>query len=163
MTSRERWTIYPLLFFALAMAARDKVATPPESSFRSITCQRLVVQNLNGQPLIQIGVSADGNGAIEVLRPSNATATANAPPESLLEISANERGGYFTAFGTEDRPGILVGYRVKEDFGGLMAVNGADELVGAGDTFRGSAWGIHCLAPPPVEKAKEEPVEKTRE
>lgn len=147
MTSRERWTVYPLLFLALGMASVDKLGTPSETSFRAVSCQQLVVRNVNGQPLVQLGASDEGDGVVEILRPENGGLPSSPASIPWLEISANERGGYLQAFGDEDRPAIFLGYRPEQEFGGLMAIDNGDDLLDASATYRGAAWGVHCLRP----------------
>ena len=43
MSSRERWTIYPLLFLALGVSLRDKITSTLD--LRSITCEELTVRS----------------------------------------------------------------------------------------------------------------------
>ena len=61
MTSRERWTVYPLLFLALGLAVRAAVlcderfaAPPPETlEIKRIECRELIVRDADGTILIQ--------------------------------------------------------------------------------------------------------------
>src|SRR5437016_4917791 len=71
MTSRERWTIYPLLFLALGISLRDKITSTVD--LRSITCEvlsivdhegkqqlrltsgQMVLSGADGEPLVEIG------------------------------------------------------------------------------------------------------------
>ncbi|NDC54222.1 MAG: hypothetical protein EBZ74_07975 [Planctomycetia bacterium] len=75
MTSRERWTIYPLLFLALGLAVRA-VAVPEERLAAAkvgdleaarLTCREIVLEAENGTVLIHMGrVIGAGGGRIEI-------------------------------------------------------------------------------------------------
>ena len=75
MTSRERWTVYPLLFLALGLAIRAAVL--PAENFTTATiqgldatrliCREIVVASEDGTILVHIGRVMDGGGGrIEV-------------------------------------------------------------------------------------------------
>ena len=75
MTSGERWTVYPLLFFALGLAFR--AAALPDANFTTATiegldatrlvCREIVVAAEDGTILVHIGRVMDGGGGrIEV-------------------------------------------------------------------------------------------------
>ena len=75
MSSRERWTVYPLLFLALGLAMRA-VAVPSEefaaAKVESLqatrrVCREIVVGDEDGTILVHIGrVVGGGGGRIEV-------------------------------------------------------------------------------------------------
>ena len=75
MTSRERWTVYPLLFLALGLAVRA-VAVPEERFAAALvgdletsrlTCREIVVRSEDGTVLIHMGrVVGGGGGRIEI-------------------------------------------------------------------------------------------------
>jgi hypothetical protein len=75
MTSRERWTVYPLLFLAIGLAVRA-VAVPEEKFAAAqvgdletsrITCREIVVEAEDGTVLIHMGrVIGAGGGRIEI-------------------------------------------------------------------------------------------------
>lgn len=72
MTTRERWTVYPLLFLAIGLALRG-VAVPPERfsagmvEAARITCGEIVVADDDGTKLVHIGrVKGGGGGRIEI-------------------------------------------------------------------------------------------------
>lgn len=62
MTSRERWTVYPLLFLALGLAVRaavlceEHVAAPPPEAIEAerIECRELIVRDPAGGILLQV-------------------------------------------------------------------------------------------------------------
>ena len=63
MSDRERWIVYPLLFLAIGMSLRDK--TLPT---KRLVTQKLVVLNDNDASVVEIGATAEGNGAIRARR-----------------------------------------------------------------------------------------------
>jgi hypothetical protein len=83
MTDRERWTVYPLLFLALASSLKDKLVEPTELDIPRVRCQelvvgvgdhaqvqiaaqdhggRIVVANTEGKPLVVLGADSQGVG-----------------------------------------------------------------------------------------------------
>jgi hypothetical protein len=73
MSSRERWTVYPLLFLTLGIALTDKITQQVRT--RQVVCQSLLVTDPGGKPQVIVGqigslvgmMFADPNGRI---RPS---------------------------------------------------------------------------------------------
>ena len=63
MSDRERWIVYPLLFLAIGMSLRDK--TLPT---KRVFTEKLVVFNGKDESVVEIGATADGNGAIRARR-----------------------------------------------------------------------------------------------
>ena len=57
MSERERWIIYPLLFFALGAAVRDKILHRVDA--KEIYCESLMIVDQHdptGQPLAELGI-----------------------------------------------------------------------------------------------------------
>jgi len=75
MSSRERWTVYPLLFLAIGLAIRA-AAVPPERfeaakvdslEVTRLVCREIVVEADDGTVLIHMGrVVGKGGGRIEI-------------------------------------------------------------------------------------------------
>lgn len=75
MNSRERWTVYPLLFLAIGLAIRA-AAVPPERfeaakvdalETTRLVCREIVVESIDGTVLIHMGrVVGNGGGRIEI-------------------------------------------------------------------------------------------------
>lgn len=119
MSDRERWIIYPLLFFALVLSAKNWLGTSAdgELTVAKIRCNELVATSPSGKPCVRIrgrmdasgqaifygagskvvtviGVdSKDATGAVEIRRPDGTT---------QIMLSSNERGGVIEVF---DRQG----------------------------------------------------------
>ena len=75
MTSRERWTVYPLLFLALGLAVRSIAV--PQGEFGAarvdslestrLVCKEIVIENDEGTILVHMGrVVKGGGGRIEI-------------------------------------------------------------------------------------------------
>ncbi len=80
MTSRERWTVYPLLCLALGLAMRA-VLVPPEKVGEleaiRVKCRELVVVEPGGTPVVHAGrIQGEGGGRIEVRDAAGLTAVA---------------------------------------------------------------------------------------
>jgi hypothetical protein len=75
MTSRERWTVYPLLFLAIGLAVRA-IAVPQgefaaarvdELESTRLVCKEIVIENDDGTILVHMGrVVGGGGGRIEI-------------------------------------------------------------------------------------------------
>ena len=75
MTTRERWTVYPLLFLAIGLAMRAQSGTPDLNGrirceileAENVVCQNLRVESADGNPLVHLGrVQGGGGGRIEI-------------------------------------------------------------------------------------------------
>ena len=75
MSSRERWTVYPLLFLAIGLAVRSAAVPPAEFAAARVdslqatrmVCRELIVNADDGTILVHIGrVVGGGGGRIEV-------------------------------------------------------------------------------------------------
>ena len=75
MSSRERWTVYPLLFLALGLAVRSIAV--PQGDFAAarvdalestrLVCKELVIESTDGTILVHMGrVVGGGGGRIEI-------------------------------------------------------------------------------------------------
>lgn len=74
MTSRERWTVYPLLFLAIGLAVRAAIVADEDRALRAdgletgqLVCRELLVTGTDGTVLVHIGrVVGGGGGRIEI-------------------------------------------------------------------------------------------------
>lgn len=88
MSTRERWIVYPLLFFALCFDILPRLVktagAPSEIQCRTIDCQELRVRTINGRPYVSQPVA--------IMVPSSAVPRANAAPgeEDQAEQSETE-------------------------------------------------------------------------
>ena len=58
MSSRERWTVYPLLFLTLGMTLKDKVTRQINTD--RIECKTLLVTDRQGNPRVIVAPTDDG-------------------------------------------------------------------------------------------------------
>lgn len=75
MSSRERWTVYPLLFLAIGLAVRAGVPLQEPSDTLAahaveagqVVCREIVITGTDGTVLVHIGrVVGGGGGRIEI-------------------------------------------------------------------------------------------------
>lgn len=75
MTTRERWTVYPLLFLAIGLAMRAQSGAPDLDGRQrvevldaaSVICRELRVESADGATLVHLGrVKGGGGGRIEI-------------------------------------------------------------------------------------------------
>lgn len=106
MTSRERWTVYPLLFLAIGLAVRA-VAVPEERFATAqvgdleaarLTCREIVVQAEDGTVLIHMGrVIGGGGGRIEIKDEKGVDSIA-------IGTRPQDRSGGIECYDAEGRP-----------------------------------------------------------
>jgi hypothetical protein len=88
MSTRERWIVYPLLFFSLCFDILPRLVktagAPSEIQCRTIDCQELRVKTINGRPYVSQPV------AIMVPSPAVPRAVAAPSAEDQAEQSQTE-------------------------------------------------------------------------
>lgn len=112
MTSRERWTVYPLLFLALGLAVRSIVV--PSGEFLAarvddlqcirLSCQEIVVVSEEGTTLVHIGREAGGRGREAGGRGREAAGDASGAGGGRIELH-DAAGGLRRAINSGDEPG----------------------------------------------------------
>ena len=119
MNSRERWTVYPLLFLAIGLALRA-VAVPPDKLSVSvveagrIVCGEIVIAAEDDTKLVHVGrVKGGGGGRIEV---NDGTGIVAEPPRKLRETRDPSKTEIhperleLPTLGSEDRCSIQLSY-----------------------------------------------------
>ena len=104
MTSRERWTVYPLLFLAIGLAMRPgeeselEIQTEVLSS-SIVRCREILVESDDGTVLLHMGRVVGGGGRIEVKDASggNTVAIGTRPDEALGRIEFFDSEGRLRA------------------------------------------------------------------
>lgn len=119
MTTRERWTVYPLLFLAIGLALRGNgFISHGDGTIRfgaidavSIACRELRIDTDEGTPLVHLGrVRGRGGGRIEIRdslgRDSVAVGTRPDRPEGGVEFfdAEGRESSWLTATGLGDPP-----------------------------------------------------------
>jgi hypothetical protein len=116
MTSRERWTIYPLLFLSLGMGLRSRL-TGMESA-TTVRCRQLVIVDEAGKPLILAGASRDGSAGEILIQ------TVGGVPQ--VDIGSNGAAGNVRTFGPDGKPLTLLRGSPR---GGHIALLRGDQQV----------------------------------
>ncbi len=154
MSNRERWIIYPLLFFSLLSGLKDQFALPTNGQFESITCKRLTVEAIDGRPLIELDSNMASTGdqaGVFVMYGSIATDAAGHGPTGLelkprprtIEMGAEPGGGYLKSFGDISAPTIKLGHDATEKTSGVAAIDTHGHLLPASaNVSEQEAWGM---------------------
>jgi hypothetical protein len=137
LTSRERWTIYPLLFLALGAALRDKLTATVDSRFMS--CEELEIVDRHGQLQMRLTSLEGDSGKILLYGPDGRLALAAEAEKSLepnahggslkvldggsprVVVSSGPAGGTVTTIDNEKNLTVTLGHEVEQS--GVMAVN----------------------------------------
>lgn len=83
MSSRERWTVYPLLFFALGLGLRDKMIPATSAEYRTLACGELTLVAADNRELVSLRPSLEGGAEMMFYTPSG---------ESLLTLGMDVAG-----------------------------------------------------------------------
>ncbi len=97
MSSRERWTVYPLLFLTLGIALKDKVTRMVSTD--QVLCKQILVTDRQGMP--QVIVASNSGGGVIHARGTNQS------PDVILGHFNQLNGLMFSdASGRLVRPGL---------------------------------------------------------
>jgi hypothetical protein len=112
MTSRERWTVYPLLLLAIGLAMRA-VAVPADPLIAGtveasrLVCREIVIQSADGTLLVHMGqVVGAGGGRIEIKDDTGTDAIA-------VGTGADDRAGRIEYF---DELGAMQGSLTAKEY-----------------------------------------------
>lgn len=145
MTSRERWTVYPLLLLAIGLGMLDKIAPSSVTEFDTVRCRRLAVISHDRSKLITLGGTADDAGLVTLYRQvpisqagPDIVLVGGRKTQSAIELSADSAGGSMELFGQEDSLNLVLGHNAQERISGLMS---RDEQ--GLRQINGRTWGVH--------------------
>ena len=99
MSTRERWTVYPLLFLTLGITMRDKIVPPDLKPLSvdtdeircrwlradSVRCGDLIVLGNQDNRCVELGATAGGAGLVEVFGPGD---------KMIFAAGASKAGGF---------------------------------------------------------------------
>jgi hypothetical protein len=154
MSNRERWIVYPLIFFAFLMGARDKFLPPEHVSCEDVVCNRLTVVGSEGKPAVRIRATEDDAGLITVSAcrldpdlPGTPPADIDQPRRALgyeaIELSANRDGGFVRVIGTRVGTDLYVGHNRDAQVSGYVAVDEQGEFLRpSGADQLPQIWGL---------------------
>ena len=103
MTSRERWTVYPLLLLAIGLAVRSAGVAEPELVTESLTaaqirCRELLVETEDGTVLIHMGRVVNGGGGRIEIKDASGTDTI------AIGTRPGDRNGRIDYFDADGQP-----------------------------------------------------------
>jgi hypothetical protein len=117
MNERERWIVYPLIFFLLLLVTRDNILKTQEVKCNRLVCNKLYVETEDGRKLVTIFGKYD-RGLISCYGPIEDSidherwtegpgTERNAQP--VVQIGVRTGGGFGTFLGRPDAPVVNVG------------------------------------------------------
>jgi hypothetical protein len=118
MSNRERWIIYPLLFFAIMIGVADlwqrsggivDLAGPPR--FYELRCQQLILEDRNEQPIAVLNQNKFGEVQLSMLHNDGAA----------VIMKASQGGGDLLLLRQADQQAIYLGHDADYQFSGLQA------------------------------------------
>lgn len=130
MSDRERWIIYPLLFFSLLLAARGQCNHPREAKFHRLVCHQLEILpsgsrsgridlfGKNNQLRVSINASGKNNAGVIEIR--------DAQGKKAVRLVTTDEGGLIQLVRTGDSSQLHLGY---EDISGLFAIDAQGQLI----------------------------------
>ena len=109
MSQRERWIVYPLLFFSFALAIRDQwPPSKPRPDFNVVTCRQLIVKDADGGVAVDIHAQplgdAAGSGVVTVYSPSQQVGSAKLP---AVHVGVKQHGNTGQVYGLVETFGPL--------------------------------------------------------
>jgi hypothetical protein len=117
MSSRERWTVYPLLFLTLGIALKDKLTRVVDTPFvkarvvnsQQLICRQLAVTDPAGRIQVQIEATPQGGLArFNAPRPGVSVAVGHFPETSLGDFRGELSGLFISDVNGRGLPGFLV-------------------------------------------------------
>ena len=141
MTNRERWIVYPLLAFALAMGFKNVFQRNGIASFQHVECNSLIVKSPTGQHQVRMGrihndnleiLNRDGNPVIRLGSDRTGKAGAikieNPTTPSKVVINGASDGGTIQIVSHSNRtdvnplqPNLLIGFDQESKQVGVIA------------------------------------------
>ncbi len=168
MTDRERWIVYPLLFFALLMGIRIQLVTPDDIRCEKVTCQELRVRDLNGQLAALLIGGRTGGAEFMLFSPGRQVALQmaadangdggslewhNGHGETSGRLGSQDGGGYLKLLGEDDIGALVLGHDLGRTQSGLTAetVDGGEihvNLTPPASDATAVPWGVRVSWPP---------------
>lgn len=115
MSSRERWVLYPLVVFSLAIGLAGQYRQlAGESRFRLLRCQQLVVESFDGQPVLVAHRLTGGESGLHLY---------NAAGERVASLRATPGGGQAALVRAVDGKELILGHEAQAQLSGLFAAD----------------------------------------
>lgn len=127
MSQRERWTIYPLLFFALLLGLKSQIPSCNYTGrYHELECRELHVVNRAGELCASIEGKDSGIGVVNVYGPDKTPVGKLRLPKVQLAVSADGTGGTVE---TRSVRGMRMVELTSNDKGGEVLVYNQDGLA----------------------------------
>ena len=167
MNERERWIVYPLIFFLLLLVTRDNILQTQEVRCSQLVCNRLFVETADGRELVRISGSYD-RGVISLFGPvendidderwtESPNANRNADP--MVQIGVQTGGGFATFYGRPDAPTVRIGHHESLAASGLMAADRSKRPISSDAATYDGIWGATVLWDQPEVESEGEAIE----
>ncbi|MEM7316755.1 MAG: hypothetical protein AAF497_26780 [Planctomycetota bacterium] len=164
MNERERWIVYPLIFFLLLLVTRDNILKTQEVKCNRLVCNKLYVQTEDGRELVKIFGSYD-RGIMSFYGPvegdidderwtESANTNLNAKP--MVQIGVQTGGGFANFYGRPDAPTLKIGHHEDLAASGLMATNGSKGALSSEAADYDGIWGTTVLWDQPENATSDE-------
>ena len=154
MSQRERWVVYPLLFFCVMMSIQAQGCPPGKESVAatSLTCEDLTILDSQGATAVKLGTSKRGVGYVKVYGFSNTGNPKKSNPSDVagVMLSVDHHGGIVE---TSSRAGGAL-FRTAQNRDGSGRLMVFDEK---GNPMFVPALGIDQLKPVKPEISEEDP------
>ncbi len=113
MSDRERWILYPLLFFSLSLGIKTKWdAANGQSTFQRVVCRELVVQTPFEKPRFVLGESMVGGGILELF---------DSDGKRAVTLQSGDGGGAILLVRKKDQKVLVLGHDSDVRLSGIMA------------------------------------------
>lgn len=139
MSERERWIVYPLLFFALGASLRDKLTQTVQS--KEVFCQSLKIVDPHSEGKILAELSAESKGPLEGGEQMTVFRADNMICNTLSVMDAKEPDKQLVFIGTGLSPYFAPGEQPKR-VGAIILRDSESKLTSEirTDQFRGSRF-----------------------
>lgn len=158
MSERERWIVYPLLFFSFALAIRDQGLFSREGQrdeFNVVNCQHLVVRDAQGNVAVDIhakhgkpGVGTTGSGVVTIY---GATTDGGSAKPAAVRLYTSEKKPW-----TKENFGVVETY---SPLGSRAAMIAGDGTGGTMFTFDAASKVRAALLPIRITRTPSNPTQ----
>lgn len=165
MNERERWIVYPLIFFLLLLVTRDNILKTQEVKCNRLVCNKLYVETEDGRELVKIFGSYD-RGIMSFYGPVEGdidderwteSPNANRNAEPMVQIGVQTGGGFATFYGRPDVPTLKIGHHENLAASGLMAADRSKNPISSNAADYDGIWGATVLWDQPNTETNAEP------
>ena len=152
MTERERWIVYPLIFFLLLLVTRDNLLKTQQVKCHELVCSRLYVETEDGRRLVSLFGKLDRGyisiyGPIEDSIDDERWTASSVPPggatEPVVQLGVETGGGFVSFYGREDVPTVKLGHHESIQSSGLVAANKDNEPYPSSVATDSAIWGTN--------------------